>query len=100
MLFASERKLPSIDSGNARIIGSTDASRSIDRLARDVIPKPLLRPLDPLTDELYVHDYELRAYAANFKERVGEIDENYFPYYQDGAIYPPKKYDVENNYSK
>lgn len=100
MLFASEKKLPSINSSYS-ITGSTGASRSIDRLAQDVIPEPLLYSFDPLTnEELYVHDNDLRADAANFEVRAGEIDENYFPYYQDGAIYPPKKYDVENNYSE
>ncbi|MDA1169507.1 MAG: hypothetical protein O3A36_04165 [bacterium] len=30
----------------------------------------------------------------------GVVDDTYFPYYENGEIHPPTKYDIENNYSK
>ncbi len=40
-------------------------------------------------------------FSRSFQEKfdVGVVDETYFPYYENGEIHPPRKYDVENNYS-
>jgi len=67
----------------------------------DVMPQ-LLHPSsseDPIKkkEALYFEGYTPRSFQKKFD--AGVVDETYFPYYENGEIHPPRKYDVENNYS-
>ena len=61
----------------------------------DILPQPI-------KSSSYLDRDAQRWYSStlpkNFDSNI--VDKNYFPYEKNGEIYPPKKYDVGNNYSE
>jgi len=67
---------------------------------QDVIPQPIVNASKPITGKIawYFEGTIPSLFKSEFD--AGVVDETYFPYYKSGEIYPPKKYDVESNYSE
>lgn len=67
--------------------------------SQDIIPQSIEYPPSP--NEKKTGWYFEGSIPALYKDKFdkGVVDEAYFAYYENGEIHPPKKYDVENNYS-
>ena len=76
-----------------------DAQQVNEDVTEDVLPKPLAYPLDfPDPSRMYAKD----LFAGTNPEellRFKAIDKTYFPYFENGKIYPPRRYAIEEKYS-
>ena len=70
-----------------------------DPLIEDVVPKTLAFRYEPPNPARLYYDY-YGDMPEDVKEHFKKIDETYFPYYENGEIHPPKKYEVEKRYTK
>jgi len=68
--------------------------------SHDVIPQPVKYPPSPNDEKLDWYFKGSIPLVFTDKFDKGIVDETYFPYYENGEIHPPQKYNVENNYSE
>ena len=76
--------------------GIEDKDGEALRFSDDVVPKTLVFTLEIPGDILYYNGDILEEAQERFKE----IDDTYFPYFENDEIHLPKKYDVDKKYSK
>ena len=73
---------------------------------QDVVPKTLAFSFETPDDILYYRGDTLENIPEHYRpledlpEYYKILNETYFPYYENGEIHPPKKYEVEKRYTK
>lgn len=83
-------------------IWETLSQARVELNSQDVMPQSLNNPSFRESSLGGEESFYFTGYIAqNFQEKFDAdiVDETYFPYYENSEIHPPKKYDLESNYS-